>query len=507
MKLKSLLEESQLPRLNRYQPANDTLDPEDDPFAPDPLPVKKPSVSPVANLGPVMATKVSSELQFSQFMSLSDQYRSSSCGENLFLYQWQQNHWGKCMDTTGHKMAWTWLKLNAPKEAKANKAESLYKTALLDLPPLPGLPRQSMIPLSNVWLVVHDDGRLEIQQPDPNWGVTYFINARLPVVQGESYYQPQPLQEGGYFDDFLRMSLPNEQERQLVQEYCGYTLLNDVRFQCCQVWVGNGRNGKSVLMKIMEQLHSKVGTIDLDDLSGFGLSALVDASLIVCPETPKRGIDEQTFKRIVSGDSIAVSYKYKDAFRYNPMAKLIVACNRFPHFTDDSNGVWRRIQIVHWSVDLKKEQQIGNLDSKIIANELDQVVNWCLEGLVRLLKRGDFEIPRSVEDRQLTERISSNNIMGFIDESGLQVSSTGEQTEKSKIYQRYQEFCGNHGLVPYHGNEFWKRVAQQFSGLHMTKKTIRNSRVMFVNLEFDITDDEPVGEVPEFDGEKGGRHG
>jgi putative DNA primase/helicase len=451
------------------------------------------------------AVKISPELQFSKFMVGRNEYRAKPCGENQLLYRWEGNHWSKCSDTTGQKMAWTWLKSNSPKEATVKKAQSLFQSALLDLPELPGLPKASVIPLTNVWLVVQDDGQYQIQKPDMGWGITYQVNASLKITSEQTRYEPSIVRQDSLFAKFLQVSLPDKQVRQLVQEYCGYTLLNDVRFQCCQVWVGNGRNGKSVLMKIMEQLHAKVGTVNLDELSGFGLSALVDSSLIVCPETPKRGIDEQTFKRIVSGDSVSISYKYKDAFRYNPMAKLIVACNRFPHFTDDSNGVWRRIQLVNWSVEVAQEQEVANLDQKIIDGELDQVVNWCLEGLSRLLKRGDFDVPQSAQLHKGQERVNSNNILGFIEDYGLKMDSTA-QIEKSKVYEKYGEFCDAQGMTPFQGNEFWKRIKGQFSGLVESKKTVRNVRVRMVNLVFDVSNDDSVNDIPVFDGEKEGRH-
>lgn len=441
------------------------------------------------------------ELQYVRDLKVNPQLRVSDQGENTFLYQWNGNFWDRLSETHGKRKAWDWLKQFAPKSATAKTAGSLYATSLLELPPLPPSPKISIIPLVDSWLVVSNNGSFQVQQPDMSWGVTYQINAALKIAKSACTYQPAPLPADSYFARFLVLSLPNEDERKLVQEYCGYTLLNDVRFQVAQVWVGDGCNGKSVLLKIIEQLHAKVGSIRLDQLSGFGLAPLVDASLIICSEAPKRGIDEQAFKQIVSGDALSIEYKFKDMFMYSPTAKMLVACNRFPHFSDDSNGVWRRLQIIRWGVNITKSQQIANLDRLIIENELKIVVDWCLEGLSRLLQRGDFNEPASVRQRKETEKINSNNVLAFVDDCGLMLDSSGANLLKENVYEKYAEYCAANGLTACHGAEFWKRMLQKFPAMKELRRTIGSSRPRAVNLSFGATvetvvsvDDNPFNE-------------
>lgn len=441
------------------------------------------------------------ELQYVRDLKLNPQLRASDQGENTFIYQWNGNFWNRLSEIEGKRKAWEWLKKFAPKNAAAKTASSLYATSLLELPALPPIPKFSIIPLMDRWLVVSEDGSFQIKQPDMTWGVTYQINAALELEKDVSTYQPAPLPAHSNFSRFLTLSLPNEEERMLVQEYCGYTLLNDVRFQVAQVWVGDGCNGKSVLLKIIEKLHAKVGSIRLDQLSGFGLAPLVDSSLIICSEAPKRGIDEQAFKQIISGDAVSIEYKFKDMFMYNPLAKMLIACNRFPHFSDDSNGIWRRLQIIRWGVNIEKKQQVANLDRLIIDNELKLVVDWCLEGLSRLLQRGDFNEPASVRQRKDTEKINSNNVLAFVEDYGLVLDSTGASLLKEKVYEKYAEYCAANGLSAYHGTEFWKRMLQNFPAMTEQRKTIRKSRPRAVNLSFGethatatIVDDNPFGE-------------
>lgn len=429
--------------------------------------------------------KQSIEMSYSQYLNRSGNYCAMDNGESVASYVWESSHWGRFTDTTGKRMALNWLQANEPQKASHTTACSLHNTSVLAMPLLPPEPTHTVVPMRNVWLTVSEDGQFTIKRADKTWGVKYVIDADLPLdgKREKMPYQPKPLPEESLFHQFLSVSLPDEDVRALVQEYCGYTLLNDVRHQVAQIWVGDGRNGKSVLLKIIQKLHAKVGSLQLDKLDGFGLTSLVDSSLIVCSEAPKRGINEQVFKQIISGDPISVEYKFKDSFTYSPRGKFLIACNRFPHITDDSNGVWRRLQIIKWDVNLTDEQEIPNIDEMIISKELQLVVDWCLEGLSRLLVRGDFAEPESVLHRKKAEKVNSNNVLAFVEDHGLDVDPIGRSTYKHLIYERYEEYCHSHGLSPFQGNEFWKRVLQKFPEMKEKKKPdSKGARLRAVNL-------------------------
>lgn len=430
--------------------------------------------------------KQSIELSYSQYLNRSGNYCAMDNGESVAAYVWESSHWGRFSDSAGKRMALNWLQANEPQKATHTAACSLHNTSVLAMPLIPSEPNQTVVPMKNVWLTVSDDGKFTIKIADKTWGVKYVIDAALPLdgKQEQMQYEPKTLPEDSLFHQFLSVSLPDEEVRALVQEYCGYTLLNDVRHQVAQIWVGDGRNGKSVLLKIIQKLHAKVGSLQLDKLDGFGLTSLVDSSLIVCSEAPKRGINEQVFKQIISGDPISVEYKFKDSFTYSPRGKFLIACNRFPHITDDSNGVWRRLQIIKWDVNLTDEQEIPNIDDMIISKELSLVVDWCLEGLSRLLVRGDFAEPESVLHRKKAEKVNSNNVLAFVDDHGLD-TSLGQTTFKHRIYEQYEEYCHSHGLAPFQGNEFWKRMAQKFPDMKEKKKPdSKGARLRAVNLTF-----------------------
>src|SRR5690606_9367628 len=108
------------------------------------------------------------------------------------------------------------------------------------------------------------------------------------------------------FRAFLESVLPDEAVRRRVQEYFGYTLTCDARYQVAQYWLGSGANGKGVLAKIVMALHSRPESVQLDGLDGFKLASLIEATLIYCDEAPRTPMNEQIVESLIAGERVQI---------------------------------------------------------------------------------------------------------------------------------------------------------------------------------------------------------
>lgn len=428
------------------------------------------------------------ESLYAQTIADDENYAVAERDENVTLYKWQGNFWKKLSRHEGVKAAYNWLKVYAADSAGAKLAAEAFRTALLDAKPLPLVNTETVIPLKNCWIAVANDGTLSVTQPMRHVGITYQINAELDASQ--EIYQPKPLPQDSLFAKFLNTSLPERETQELVQEYCGATLLNDTRFQIAIVFLGKGKNGKSVLVNIMAALHNKVAAIRLDRMENFGLVGLVDASLAISAETPKRNIDEQVLKACITSDYVTVEGKGSNQFTYRPTAKFIINANSFPKLTDETDGIWRRLMIVEWKKQFQPDQQIKNLDALIVEKELALVVDWCLEGLQRLLKRGKFEMPGAVMAATKREQEISNTVEQFKDAYFLELDEEYKLL-KEDCYQTYLDYCDVQNYSPMGNVEFWKRVRMIFPTVDEKKVTVQSeggightTRKKFMNLKF-----------------------
>jgi putative DNA primase/helicase len=258
---------------------------------------------------------------------------------------------------------------------------------------------------------------------------------------------------------FIERVLPDASVRAYVQEYMGYTLIADARFQRAQIWLGNGANGKGVLANILQALHAKTASVYLDELDGFKLAPLVNASLIYCDEAPERKLKQNRLKSLIAGETVSIDQKFKDIISRGITAKWLILSNHIPAVSDHSEGFWRRFDIVTFPVHIPEGERDPMLAKDIIRDELGGVLNWVLEGLVRLLARGQFDpkLPEPMYRAKLAARIATNSVAAWADDAAV-VRTTVVETPRTMAYRHYKEWCRENGVVAESSIQFWRSL-------------------------------------------------
>jgi len=173
---------------------------------------------------------------------------------------------------------------------------------------------------------------------------------------------------------FLKEVLPGSRERRLLQEFIGYCLTFDTSFHKALILVGEGANGKSVITEVATQLLgrgnvSHVGLERFDDR--FAMGPTIGRLANIVSEIPTvKGVAEDVLKAVISGDRIRVEFKYHDPTDARPTARLIFATNELPDFWDKTEGLWRRLMVIPFSVAIPEERQDRKLATKICKREL-----------------------------------------------------------------------------------------------------------------------------------------
>ena len=244
------------------------------------------------------------------------------------LYQWVGTHWAPISDEVGEKQAYRWIVDHNRPFASADNARKAHKASILWSEELPLLTSDIVIPCQNGY--VHaDGGRLILRDPEPQFGLQHVLLC--------DFIPDAPSAQ--CFIDFLTKVLPDEEVRHRVQEYIGYTMTADARYQRAQFWLGSGANGKGVLANVIQALHGKPEAIQLDALDGFNLSVLIGASLIYCDEVPRGRINEQLLKSMIAGERVQIDRKYRDPVSIHVRGKWLVLGNHLPSITDHSAGL------------------------------------------------------------------------------------------------------------------------------------------------------------------------
>ncbi|MDO4924215.1 MAG: phage/plasmid primase, P4 family [Turicibacter sp.] len=230
------------------------------------------------------------------------------------------------------------------------------------------------------------------------------------------------------FIQFLNEIFEGDQERiQVIQEIFGYTLTTDVKLQKFFVFLGLGKNGKSLLISILEALCGKqnCSNASLNQLeSKFGLQAIEGKLLNVSAENENDGfINSEHIKLLTGDDCVQIEKKYKDSYSIKPFVKLFVVTNNMFKCKDTSYGFLRRLYIVPFNVQFADPNQTSktgqlvqdpNLKEKLLA-ELDGILRWSLEGYHRLKKNSYHLTSSQVCQRAIDDyEVNQNPFKAFI---------------------------------------------------------------------------------------------
>ena len=425
------------------------------------------------------------------------------------LYEWAGSHWQVIEIQRAKSAAHLLLDAFYAEGGTERKAVDAPKLAV-SAPQLYKMPEPrrwaevggALIPCADVTLDVAADGAIQLREPRKEDGLRYCVNAKWSDKD-----KPSP-----EFDRFIQGTLPDPAVRRLVQQYVGYTLISDNRFQVAQWWFGSGANGKGFLAQIVSSLHRKVAAADIEDLGGFGAENLIDASLITVDETPKR-IDEQRLKSAISGDDLNINRKYQVPVTVRLRGKWLLRGNDKPALSDQTDGLWRRLQIIEFTEKFEGDNRDDMLADRIVENELPGVLRWAVEGLVMLLQAGGFkDIPDSVQASKKQMQVETDNVLGWWTEKEVQVCDA-PRTSKDSAYRNYSLWCKDNGMMPLGAPRFWVRVRSivDKAGKALVESQIREQindpidgttqtvRTRKLNLDLDAADRDPeksAGVIP-----------
>ena len=280
---------------------------------------------------------------------------------------------------------------------------------------------------------------------------------------------------------FLDQTFSCQKTKDLIQEWFGYHLAPHCRHEKFLVAYGKGRNGKSVILKVLslmlgESNYRSVGIEAFDPQRTFALASLAEAMANIINDLNEfKKTGEGLLKQFVSGEPITVERKYKDHFTFTPTAKITIATNHHVRWSDKSDGIWKRMILLKFEKQILDEsmQDKRLVDSSwwLRSGELSGVLNWALEGLKRLEHRGYFDIPDKVlKDVELC-RQNANFAYSFLMENV--VEDTEGQYPSHWLFRDYQKYCIDNGSTPLQSTNFAYELQRYFP-------SVRSSEPMYV---------------------------
>jgi P4 family phage/plasmid primase-like protien len=294
-------------------------------------------------------------------------------------------------------------------------------------------------------------------------------------------YRFDPAADCPLWQKFLQRNLGGDEGKiGLLQQFAGYLLLPDTSKQRFLLMSGDGANGKSVVCAVLCGLLG-IGNVSSVPLELFGDKFRLAGTLgklanIVAEVGELDKIAEGQLKAFVTGDPMEFERKFKTPFTTKPTARLVLATNNPPLFSDKSDGVWRRMLLLHFIVQIPDAERVAGMDSVEFwqkAGELPGILNWALAGLHTLRTEGRFIIPQVCREEADKLRTESNPARRFLREHYQ--AGSGE-IPTAELYGNYASWCKDYGHYPLAEIGFGREVSRCFPTLTRGKKGQKDNR-------------------------------
>jgi len=295
---------------------------------------------------------------------------------------------------------------------------------------------------------------------------------------------------------FMNQLFPEPELCNYMWDHLASTLLGTTANQTFNMYVGIGRNGKSVLVQLMTEILGEYkGDVPLTMVTAERVKIGGVAPEIVqlkgkryaVMQEPKKGdrMNEGIMKQLTGKDPITGRALYMpDPVTFTPQFKLVVTCNNLLEVNSMDHGTWRRIRAVPFK-SLFTENPVNDDPLRPYQFPIDPFIDekfpvWKEVFMAMLVKRacetdGIVEDCGIVKERSDEYRNEQDSISKFVKD--MVVRESGKQIKKSELNHAFKLWFSeniNNSKMPaikeiheYMDNHYGKQVANVWKNVKL----------------------------------------
>jgi len=281
--------------------------------------------------------------------------------------------------------------------------------------------------------------------------------------------------------DFLNDIFNHDQELiRFIQKAVGYSMTGSTREQVMFILHGKGRNGKSIFIETIREIlgnysdniQAKTLMVKRGDTINNDIAKLQGVRLVTSSE-PNEGFrfDEGLIKQLTGGDTVTARFLYGEEFNFDPKFKIWVTTNHKPLVRGTDDGIWRRLLLIPFKVQIPEEKVDKDLKYKLM-REAPAILNWMVEGCVLWQKEG-LGVPKEVLKASESYRQEMDVLEQFVaDECEV---GEGYEVAAKDLYNTYKKWADEAGEYKMGKNKFGEKMKDKF-------KHKKSSRIMYEGL-------------------------
>lgn len=343
-----------------------------------------------------------------------------------------------------------------------------------------------------------------------NREISFNNNHRAVTFKNGTFYFPKSKGERGHFiegfnkDDYSTIKIPHkfnqeawekfivpektlkklsplmdEQEKILLLEMIGSLFYKRQNPRGIFIMVGSGKNGKSVIGKMLNKIIGKDNTSStslkslIDDK--FSRVSLMNKALNFCGDIDASYFNESgDFKALTGDDVVRIEFKGENSFDFLNRARLVFSANKLPKFKDDTEAITSRMNFINMPYKPNYDEVEELIQS--YEEEMETIITCAINLFTGVLEKDEWTIPDASKELKEKWISNSNSVMKFIDECC--VLKSGSDCGAKKAFEAYKDFCFENGYEQFNRSNFKEKFENVIGQPKRTK-----SGMVYQNLE------------------------
>jgi putative DNA primase/helicase len=230
----------------------------------------------------------------------------------------------------------------------------------------------------------------------------------------------------------------------LIWETIGYLFMSGNPLHRAVLLVGNGRNGKGTLLRVVTSI---MGKRKLANIAG-------DIEARSLTNTAK-------FKAFTGGDSVLAQHKHARPFEFTPWAVPIFSANQLWQSSDNTDGYLDRWLVLPFNVKVAREAS-GKFDESALIAEGSGIFNKAMAALRELMARGDFELSGKAAEVKRRFELEADIVKIWLeDDEHIVAAEAGNdilRTGRTVAYKRFAAWASDSGHGVLNASNFYRRL-------------------------------------------------
>jgi len=262
-----------------------------------------------------------------------------------------------------------------------------------------------------------------------------------------------PLATCPRWEQFLREIMGDDTETiEWLKKAVGYSLTGSVTEKCFMVLYGSGNNGKSKFMDTISHIVGDYGsTADFNtflvrrsDGPRDDLADLHGARFVSSSESERGAkLAEAFIKNVTGGDKVKARHLHEKLFEFYPLFKLWLMTNHKPYIGGTDPGIWGRVRLVPFEVEIPPEKQDKELGAKLRA-EAPGILRWAVEGCLRWQQEGLGE-SSAIARATMEYREEMDVLAAFLREC-CHTDDPDAMATKDEVYKAFKAWAHEEGM-------------------------------------------------------------